>query len=323
MPVHIRPFVRGDRDQVAALVNAHVAAVVPNVSVSVQALMSQLEREPGEFIVDPWVVARSTLVAVQRDRVVAAAHLLRYGAGGQVGETYRGTGEIRWLVWWPPAPFWPDSTAAADALLDASLARLAAWQVTRVYADGTLPAPGVYGVPEQWPHVRDALHRAGFRGDRVECVHLARLDDLPPAGRPPIEGVHRVRSVGACGTRITAVLPASAGGREIGFVEVGTTLDGGIRFGRTSGLADVGNLQVEEGSRRRGVGTWLMGQARSWLELGGLTGLLAYTNRDDDHDGSTAAFLAATGFEVLTRTLRGLTLGSPGATRPDGLDRAR
>ncbi|MEJ7726993.1 MAG: hypothetical protein WKH47_08255 [Actinomycetes bacterium] len=77
MPVQIRPFVRGDRDQLAALVNAHVAAVVPNVSVSVQALMSQLERVPGEFIVDPWVTARSTLVAVQRDRLVAAAHLLR------------------------------------------------------------------------------------------------------------------------------------------------------------------------------------------------------------------------------------------------------
>lgn len=55
-----------------------------------------------------------------------------------------------------------------------------------------------------------------------------------------------------------------------------------------------------------------MGQARSWLELGGSTGLLAYTSPDDDTDGAEAAFLAATGFEVLTRTLRGLTLESAG-----------
>ena len=48
------------------------------MSVSVNAVMSQLEREPGEFVVDPWVTERVTLVADQRRRVVAAAHLLRY-----------------------------------------------------------------------------------------------------------------------------------------------------------------------------------------------------------------------------------------------------
>jgi GNAT superfamily N-acetyltransferase len=38
-------------------------------------------------MVDPWVAERSTLVAEQRGRVVAAAHLLRYRAGAEVGET--------------------------------------------------------------------------------------------------------------------------------------------------------------------------------------------------------------------------------------------
>lgn len=49
-------------------------------SVSVNAVMSQLERDPGEFKVDPWVIERATLVADQRERIVAAAHLLRYAA---------------------------------------------------------------------------------------------------------------------------------------------------------------------------------------------------------------------------------------------------
>ena len=147
--VQLRPFRRTDREQLTALVNAHVQAVVPGVTVSVNTVLSQLERDPGEFIVDPWVAERVTLVAEQRRRVVAAAHLLRYGAGGQVGEGMRDAGDINWLLYWPEASYWPDSMAAADALMTACLAQLRSWQVARWYADGTLPAPGVYGVPEQ------------------------------------------------------------------------------------------------------------------------------------------------------------------------------
>ena len=90
MPVHVRPFHRNDRDQVTALVNAHVAAVLPGATLSVQQVLSQLEREPGEYIVDPWVVDRTTLVAEQRGRVVAAAHLLRYGSSPDVGAVLPG-----------------------------------------------------------------------------------------------------------------------------------------------------------------------------------------------------------------------------------------
>jgi hypothetical protein len=51
--VQVRSFRRGDREQLTALVNAHIQAVVPGMSVSVNTVMSQLERDPGEFIVDP------------------------------------------------------------------------------------------------------------------------------------------------------------------------------------------------------------------------------------------------------------------------------
>jgi hypothetical protein len=59
--IEVRRFARSDRDQVTALVNAHIGAVLPNVSVSVQGLLSRLEREPGEFIVDRWVAERIAL----------------------------------------------------------------------------------------------------------------------------------------------------------------------------------------------------------------------------------------------------------------------
>ena len=111
--IQVRPFRRGDRDQLTQLVNAHVAAVVPGVSVSVHTVLSQLERQPGEFITDPWVSDRATLVAEQGGRVQAAAHLLRYYADERAGEHYRDLGELRWFVFWPEAPagnpWWPDA----------------------------------------------------------------------------------------------------------------------------------------------------------------------------------------------------------------------
>src|SRR5919198_786142 len=103
MSIVIRPFERRDREQLTALVNLHIAAVIPGVSVSVNTVMSQLEREPREPIVDPWVVERQTLVAIEHDAVVAGAHLLRYGDDHRVAEWCRNAGEIGWLVCKPSA----------------------------------------------------------------------------------------------------------------------------------------------------------------------------------------------------------------------------
>ena len=76
--VQVRPFRRDDRDQLTALVNAHISAVVPGVTASVNTVLRRLESEPGEVLVDRWVRDRVTLVAEQRGRVVAAAHLHRF-----------------------------------------------------------------------------------------------------------------------------------------------------------------------------------------------------------------------------------------------------
>ena len=132
MPV-IRPFSRSDREQLTALVNAHVAAVIPGVIVSVNALLNQLEREPDETIVDPWVIERRTLVAVERDAIVGGTHLLRYGDDDRVSDSYRNVAEIRWLVCRPDA---------GAKLMAESLRVLRDWQPSRIAADGSLPAFG-------------------------------------------------------------------------------------------------------------------------------------------------------------------------------------
>jgi hypothetical protein len=59
--------------------HAHIKAIIPGCSIPVSTLLSQMERDPGEYIVDPWVIERETWVAIEADRLVAAVHLHRYG----------------------------------------------------------------------------------------------------------------------------------------------------------------------------------------------------------------------------------------------------
>ena len=152
--VHVRAFRRDDREQVALLVNGHVAAVVPGVSVSVNAVMSQLEREPGEFIVDPWVIERRTLIAEQRQRIVAAAHLVRYAADDRVGEWYGDSGEIRWFVFWPEAPSGGPAVHRSAPRIHQSADR------TGPAADGRLRGPDV---DPGWPWVHGLEERISLR----------------------------------------------------------------------------------------------------------------------------------------------------------------
>jgi hypothetical protein len=58
------------------------------------------------------------------------------------------------------------------------LAQLSHWGVSRRSADGGLPAPGVYGLPDPWPHVRAAYQHAGF-------THTGPIDpSWPRPGSP-------------------------------------------------------------------------------------------------------------------------------------------
>ena len=87
-------------------------------------------------------------------------------------------------------PYWPDATGAAEALMTACTIQFGAWGVTRQHAGGDLPVPGVYGVPEQWPHVAALYQRAGFtHTGHTEIVYLALVQDLPAPSGPPLEGL--------------------------------------------------------------------------------------------------------------------------------------
>jgi GNAT superfamily N-acetyltransferase len=300
--IEIRPFRRSDRDQLTDLVNAHIEAVLPGVSVSPNAVLSQLEREPDEIVVDPWVATRHTLVALQRDRLVAAVHLRTFADEEHVAPDYRGAGEFLWLLFWPgrsPEEV-AETAAAADTLAAAGIAALQRAGVRRVHGDGSLPAPATYGVPDVWPHVAAALGRAGFApGSRTEAILVADVADLPHPGDPPLPGLELHMALGGRGTRFTAVLD----GAVVGIHEVQSDLTAGGTRSRLAGWADVWELYVDAAHRRRGIGTWLVGHAADRLRLARADRLLAYTTPGED--AGELPFLQRMGFQELTRTSRG------------------
>jgi hypothetical protein len=165
-------------EQLAALLSAHAACALPGAAVHPATVAARLERDPGEFVVDPWVETRDTLVAIVRDRVVAAGQFWRFADEPRVSEHYRGAAELRWFC------FWPGEHEAAAALLDHAIAH--AGPVGRFYLTGDLPQVLVHGIPDSWPHVEALARGRGFTYDgRTEVLLVARLASLPALEPPP------------------------------------------------------------------------------------------------------------------------------------------
>jgi GNAT superfamily N-acetyltransferase len=252
------------------------------------------------------------LVAEQSSRLVAAAHLLRYVPDERAGPCYRGLGEISWFLFWPHVaagnPSWPGASPAGDQLMSACLELMRRWGTARQAAGGNLPLPGVYGVPDPWPHVSAAYERAGFaHTGHTEVIYLARVGDLPRPGATALAGMTVRRSVGLNGTRLAAVRDDA----EIGYIEVEASYDQ-ERRPRLGGWAEVGGLSVEPPFRRQGVATWLLGQAAEWLGRAGVDRILDYAWLDGTDPGGLdyagyRAFLPTAGFRELARTRLGWT----------------
>src|SRR5690349_5016980 len=116
-PVSVVPFDPNDPVQLSSLrelINAHLGLLVPGWALTEPFIAEHLHHNPGQAITDPWVQDRVTLCALHGSRLVAAAHLLHYGSGAEVGPALVGTGEIAWFL------AWADAYAAADVLLAAA-----------------------------------------------------------------------------------------------------------------------------------------------------------------------------------------------------------
>ena len=292
----IRPFARHDREQLTSLVNAHIKAVVPGWSVPTAALLNQMEREPGEYIVDPWVVDRETWVAIDRERVTAAAHLYRYGTEAPVSPTYQNAAAICWFV------CWPEHLEVGHQLMTAMLDRLDRWSPRVQYFDVSLPAMLAYGVHDAWPHLRVLAQDGGFSDTQggTELQLLVPLDRVGPPSVAPFEGVSMRRRLHAFGAAFTAVV----GDSEIGLLEVDDDFTRNGTMLRCDGWADVSNLTIAAEHRRNGVATWLLQHAAEWLRLGNTRNLIAYLS-EDELDSPQAHWYRSAGFVELNRTRRG------------------
>lgn len=306
----VRPFRRSDRDQLTDLLNRHAAAVLPGVSASVNTVLGSLEQRPDEYVTDPWVADRATLVAEDRSRLVAAAHLLRYRDDADVDPSYRGSGSVEWFLHVPAA------AGPADHLMAACLARLATWDTRPWHADGNLPVPGVYGVPGPWPHVRALYERAGFRHTGgTETLLLATVRELPTGPTP--RGLTVDRTLGDLGTRFTA----RRDGHTLGHLEVDTGLERAERRPRDGALADLADIDLADTDLSDDapdeVFAALLARAAEWLRWCGVDRVLAYVDGADDADDTgdaearEAERLRRHGFAEVTRTDRGWTRMRP------------
>lgn len=294
--IEVRPFARNDREQLRELVSAHAGTATPGGSIPTATLLNQLERPLGEYIVGPWVTDLATFVAVERDRIVGAAHLRRYADDERASESYRNAGEIVWLL------CWPNHLDAGRAVRDRALDHLAQWDVRIWYGDGTLPAPGVYGVSDAWPHVQLLFDEAGFDASRgqAEIVYAGTLDRFPEVGSPPMPALGTSRQLGPLATAFNAVLE----GQIVGSYEVDQDLTRGGTNIAFAGWADECNHWVREDLRGKGIGTWLVAQAALWLRLGGTTRFLAYAI-ENEHINRCTDYYARYGLAPINRTVRG------------------
>ena len=294
--MRLQLYERADLPSLLDLVNIHLSAAVPGWALTGTFLSEHLTRNTGEFVTDPWVSERTTLCAKEGHRVTAAAHLLRYGAGLEVGEHLRDTGEIDWFV------FLPDHESTAAEVLSRTREVFATWGVAHQRAFGAgLPKLPLLGIPESWPHVAWALDAAGYEPTYKKhrgALYGGRLDGVSAPGEPPVPGITVRRTVGLFGVRFTALLD----GEEVGLCECVVDLDAGGALPALGGWAELSEMRVAEEWRNRRVGSWLVGEAVDWLRLCRRDRIILVVDEDDERAGA-GRFYRRFGWRVLTREI--------------------
>ena len=177
------------------------------------------------------------------------------------------------------------------------------------------PHRGVYGVPEQWPHIAGLYRDAGFTPSHRESVYLVDIAAIAAPRSTPDQVVSIRRSVGINGVRFTA----TSDNTPLGYIEVERVTgpdrarDRPWPTSATSGSATATSATVA---------TLLLQHAAAWLRLGLVDLLLAYASPDTQSDGPMRAFLTSNELPWSRRpsTAGHEPRGSPTTTRkpPDG-----
>ena len=273
--------------------NSHLSAVAPGWALPAGFIARRLRRNPGEYVVDPWIVERKSLVALVNDRVCAAAQILRYGAH----TSYKDTGEIAWLLAWPEAP------EAGRVLLAAAQEAMDGWGVSEESSWGMgLWVPVCVGVPDVWPHILDLIEQAGYtsEGRHQEAVYGGTLEGIPAPGDPPDREMSLRRVMGKFGVRFEAVV----NGEAVGWCEGCLDLTKGGLLPAFAGWAELSEVETKRAWRNRGVGTWLMQHLVQWLRFGGYHRVVLNVTAEDEAAGA-GRFYQRFGWQPLFRQTKG------------------
>lgn len=279
--------------QVQQLVNDHLGAVVPGWALPAGFIASRLRRNPGSYIVDPWIVERKSLVALVRGRVCAVTHLLRYG-----DDTPRkGVGDISWIL------AWPEASDAAKTILSSAQEQMKIWGVTEggICGDG-LWVPVLSGVPDVWPHIIKLLEQSGYVASekRQEAMYGGTLASIPVPGDPPIKGMSIMRDMGSFCTRFRAIID----GQAVSQCECCMDLSEGGRRPALTGWAELSEIETKVSWRNRGVGTWVLQHAIQWLRFGGYDRCVLSVTEEDESAGA-GRFYQRFGWWPLVRLKKG------------------
>ena len=273
--------------QLQSLMNSHLDVLVPGWALPLEYISSRLERNPAEYVTDPWVVERSTIMGLVKDRVCATAHVLR-----SVDEQGKGSAEICWFL------AWPEKKEAGSEVLAAAGELLRSWGFDEQRFGLSLPIPVCVGVPDVWPHIAELLQASGYfpQEGSKEAVYGGGLVDTAPVGDPPIDGLEIRRSMGRFGTQFSAVLD----GQVISNCACIADLTQGGRLPAFSGWAELSEIETEGEWRNKGIGSWVLRHAINWLRLAGCDRCVFAVSPDDEEAGA-GRFYRRMGWEPLIR----------------------
>ena len=286
--VRIEPLDLPHLPQALALANSHLGTLVPGWSLTPDYFRERLKSNPEEYVVDPWVVERKSFVGISRDRVCAAAHLLRYGEDTR----WKGVGEIAWIL------FWPEEREAGAAVLSECRRQMEVWKVSEEQISGSLPVPVCPGIPDVWPHISGLVEEFGYSSSEEvdESVYGGTLTGISPPGQPPVDGATIHREVGNLSTRFVARVDGS----DLGRCECISDLTAGGQLPALAGWAELAEMETSESMRNRGVGSWVLRHAVEWLRLARCDRIVISVAREHEEAGA-GRFYSRFGWMPLVR----------------------
>lgn len=265
--------------QLRDLINIHVSAITPGWAMSEQYIQRHLTVNPYQPIIDPWVVERKTLVALHRNQVVGAAHLLRYGTEEPVGGNYVGAVDIAWFL------FWGGHETLAGELLAACHQQMDVWNARSRFAfDSHLPISTYGGIPDAWQHIMAFFESAGYQASHGGTVYGGTLDAIAAPGDAPLTGLTMKRTVR--GDRQAVSFVAVLNGEYIGWSEWVMDLTAGGDLPALQGWSELVEMFVVEEWRNRGMGAWLIRHAAVWLRLAHIDRAVLHVDMDDEAEGA-------------------------------------